>query len=72
MIAFALLAGCARLHEVPSRGGPAWRELRSAHFVMWTDADEDDAQKLVQRLEHIRSVVVGVAFRMSLPAARRS
>ena len=36
-----LLAGCGTtgLHALPSQGGPAWRELESEHFTLWTNAD---------------------------------
>ena len=47
---------------VPSRGGPAWTELTSAHFTMWTDASPGRGRELLRQLEHLRQVVLGVAF----------
>lgn len=50
------------LPPLPSAGGPAWHQLTSEHFTVWTDADVDDAGELVRDLEHLRQVVFGVAF----------
>ncbi len=59
-----LLAACgAAVPPVPGRGGPAWLELTSEHFVVWTDAGEPRARTLVREIEHLRQVVVGTAFR---------
>jgi hypothetical protein len=59
-----LLAGChgPPIPETPGRGGPAWVELTSEHFVMWTDSSLDQARELLRRTEHLRQVVLGVAF----------
>jgi hypothetical protein len=57
-----LIACGARLPALPSQGGPAWIELRSPHFQLWTDADEPRARELVQQMEHFRSIIYGVAF----------
>ena len=35
---FAAACGAA-VPPVPGKGGPAWHELTSPHFVVWTDAD---------------------------------
>jgi hypothetical protein len=47
---------------MPSEGGPAWRELASVHFTMWTDASSERGRDLLQRMEWLRSVIYGVAF----------
>jgi hypothetical protein len=55
--------GCAAaLPEVPSKGGPPWRELTTEHFTLWTDATAERGRDLVDEMEHVRSVVYGVAF----------
>jgi hypothetical protein len=59
-----LLAGCgAALPDVPSRGGPAWVELQSDHFTLWTDAGAGRGREIVTDMEHLRQVIYGVAFR---------
>ena len=58
------LVGCgAAVPPVPGKGGPAWIEVTTDHFVVWTDADEARARVLVREIEHLRQVVVGTAFR---------
>jgi len=58
-----LLAGCgAALPPLPSQGGPAWRELSSMHFTLWTDAPAARGRELVQQMEWLRSIIYGVAF----------
>jgi hypothetical protein len=47
---------------VPSQGGPAWIELTSDHFTIWTDSTPAHARQLVREMEHLRQVVLGVAF----------
>lgn len=39
-----------------------WRELTSEHFDVWTNAAPDRARVLVQTMEHLRQVVLGVSF----------
>ncbi|HSS00161.1 MAG TPA: DUF1570 domain-containing protein [Kofleriaceae bacterium] len=57
------VAGCAAtLPPVPGKGGPAWRELTSEHFTMWTDAEVGRARELVGDMERMRQIIVGVAF----------
>lgn len=58
---FAAACGAA-VPPVPGKGGPAWHELTTAHFVVWTDASEESARALVAEIEHLRQVVVGTAF----------
>lgn len=57
------LAGCAAtLPALPSQGGPAWTELTSAHFTLWTDASAARGRELIAQLEHLHQIVHGVAF----------
>jgi len=42
-------------------GGPAWVEVSTAHFTVWTDAP-DRARELVQTMERLREVVFGTAL----------
>lgn len=62
-VALALIGCGAAIPAVPSKGGPAWRELTSDHFTLWTDGSRDAAVELVQRMEDLRQAVVGVGFR---------
>src|SRR4029079_6975772 len=56
-------AGCAAtLPAVPGKGGPAWYELTSEHFNVWTDAELGRARELIDEMERLREVIVGVAF----------
>jgi hypothetical protein len=47
---------------VPGQGGPAWHEIASEHFVVWTDGEVADARELVQTVEHLRQIELGVSF----------
>jgi len=61
----------AGLPAVPGQGGPAWIELTSEHFTLWTDADPARGRELVNEIEHLRQIVVAVAF-PSAPLAGHS
>jgi hypothetical protein len=61
-IAVASVACGAAVPPVPGKGGPAWLELTTEHFVVWTDAGEPRGRELVQDIERLRQVVVGTAF----------
>jgi hypothetical protein len=50
------------LPAVPGKGGPAWLELQSAHFTLWTDASRERAHELIREMEHLRQVILGVGF----------
>lgn len=43
---------------LPSRGGPAWLELKSEHFILWTDASATRGRALIRQMEHHRQVVM--------------
>jgi hypothetical protein len=57
------VVGCAchAIPDVPSQGGPAWIELTSDHFTVWTDASADEGRELVKTMEHLRQIVFGVS-----------
>lgn len=59
-----LLAAChgPALPATPGKGGPAWIEVQSEHFTIWTDAPRGKAMRLVREMEHLRQVVIGVGF----------
>jgi hypothetical protein len=64
-LAIALMcAGChgPALPAVPRKGGPAWIELQSEHFTVWTDGSRSSGQRLIREMEHLRQVVLGVGF----------
>jgi hypothetical protein len=58
-----VLAACgAAVPPVPSKGGPAWIELESEHFTLWTDAGAARGRELVREMEYLHQIVYGVAF----------
>jgi hypothetical protein len=63
--------GAAALPAVPGQGGPAWLELSSEHFTMWTDAKPARAHELLRQIEHLRRVIAGIAF-PGIPSTIRS
>jgi hypothetical protein len=70
--AYTLLIACGpALPPVPSQGGPAWIELSSAHFILWTDSSADRGRELIDQCEHLHQIVFGVAFPW-LPDAGKS
>ena len=57
----SLLSGCAAHHlkaTCPTEGGPAWRELTSAHFRMRTDMDREAAGATLLQLERYRRALL--------------
>jgi len=55
-------AACyAAIPSVPTEGGPAWTELTSDHFIVWTDASPDAGRDLLRVVEHMRQIVLGVS-----------
>jgi hypothetical protein len=61
VIAMAACRGPA-LPALPSQGGPAWVELESDHFTLWTDASPARGRQLIREMEHLRQIVLGVGF----------
>ena len=54
-----LVVACGRaIPPLPSRGGPAWVEVKSEHFTLWTDAPTVRGRELVRKMEHHRQVVM--------------
>ncbi|HVV88778.1 MAG TPA: DUF1570 domain-containing protein [Kofleriaceae bacterium] len=71
LVALVAAACGPAIPPVPGKGGPAWRELTSAHFRLWTDASSRRAHTLIRQMEHLRQVVYGMAF-PDLPGAGQS
>ncbi len=67
----ALVACGPAILPVPGKGGPAWIELTSEHFTLWTDTVPARAHELIREMEHFRQAVVGVAF-PNAPATARA
>ena len=66
------LAGChAAIPALPSQGGPAWTELTSEHFTLWTDSSPARGRELIDQCEHLHQIVFGVAFPW-LPSSGKS
>jgi tetratricopeptide (TPR) repeat protein len=51
----------------PDRGGPAWREVRSAHVLLQTDLSSGKARELAQEVERMYEVVLHGLFRTPPP-----
>ncbi|HEX4419630.1 MAG TPA: DUF1570 domain-containing protein [Kofleriaceae bacterium] len=59
LLAIAASAACAAVvPPLPSKGGPPWIEIQSAHFTLWTDAPPQRARELMSELEHHYQVIV--------------
>jgi hypothetical protein len=62
-VALVLLAACGGwVPALPSKGGPAWIEVQSEHFTLWTDAGAGRGTELVEQMEYLHQIVFGVAF----------
>ena len=64
-LAGSLALGCVGLTPPltpPERGGSAWRELTSKHFVLETDLDAAEAASTLAELEGIQRSIEDVAF----------
>lgn len=62
-LALAAVACGPAIPPVPSKGGPAWRELTSEHFTLWTNASVGRARELIRDMEDLRHIVIGIGFR---------
>lgn len=51
-------SGCATVPPCPGRGGPAWRELTSEHFVVRSDLELDEVIEVVKTLEENRTAML--------------
>jgi hypothetical protein len=57
--ALAVEAGCATMPpRCPARGGPAWRQLSSAHFTLRTDLEPHHAEEVIRTLEETRAAML--------------
>ena len=78
----ALLAACSPvIPPLPSRGGPAWLEMQSEHFTLWSDAPAKRGHELMHEMELRRQLLVtamnhapskGRAFVIALASAREA
>jgi hypothetical protein len=60
LVAVLLVACHPAIPPLPSRGGPAWFEIKSEHFTLWTDTSVARGHELVRKMEHHRQVVMRV------------
>jgi tetratricopeptide (TPR) repeat protein len=71
LLALALLAGASPAvaggFTCPDQGGPAWREVRSAHVLLQTDLSSGDAQALAREVERVYQAVRGALFKSPPP-----
>jgi hypothetical protein len=68
---FGWLTGCrTAIPAAPAAGGPAWFELTSEHFVVWTDGEATGVRELIRQLEQFRQATADVAFPGSQSAGR--
>src|SRR5712664_2571811 len=57
-VAFLFAGPALASFRCPAKGGAAWREYRSAHFIVDTDAGRSDVQPFVHMLEHMHALVL--------------
>ena len=59
LCALVWLVACGPvIPPLPSRGGPAWLEVTSEHFTLWTDAPAERGRELVREMERRRQLVM--------------
>jgi hypothetical protein len=58
MVVVVVVACHPALPALPSQDGPAWFEVKSQHFTLWTDAPLARGRELVQKMERHRQVVM--------------
>jgi len=65
-LSVALLASCATVIRPPltppDKGGPAWTEVTTEHFVLKTDLDADGAQRAAAKLEEMFAALAQLGF----------
>jgi len=49
--------------ECPEAGGPAWREVQTAHFVVQTNLSSGKAQALAREVERLYEVLLHALFK---------
>src|SRR2546430_2485749 len=58
-IGLALMVACGpAIPPLPSRGGPAWIEVQSEHFTLWTDASAEHGRGLMHDMERRRQMIM--------------
>lgn len=63
VVVLVVFGACgAAVPALPSRGGPAWVELQSEHFTLWTDSSLARGGELIRQMEYLHQVIFGVAF----------
>lgn len=62
-LAIVLVAACNAHPRLPSQGGPAWAEVKSEHFTLWTDASTARSHELVRALERGQQMITAVMKR---------
>jgi tetratricopeptide (TPR) repeat protein len=70
VVAFTFALGCATLTPPltpPERGGAAWSELTSTHFVLDTDLDQAEAREALSEFEGVFTSLKDVAFSAAAP-----
>jgi hypothetical protein len=70
VLVLVLVAGCATVPPCPARGGPAWRELTSEHFVVRSDLEPDEVVEVVRTLEEIRAAMLTMWVGLLEPIGR--
>ncbi len=58
LIASLLASPAFASFRCPARGGAAWREYRTEHFLIDTDGSANDARSLVRQFEHMHALVL--------------
>src|SRR4051812_31674173 len=64
LVALLSISGCigSSFPKCPGRGGPAWYELTSDHFVMDTNLEPAQAERALAEIEQRRSVMIAAMF----------
>jgi hypothetical protein len=57
LVAWTACGAAPVMPQPPSRGGAPWLELKSPHFVIWTNATAEVANELARSLEDRRQVI---------------
>jgi tetratricopeptide (TPR) repeat protein len=68
------VTGCASIRApltCPKRGGPAWTEVTSEHFVLTTDAGPDEARRAVTELERTHAALAYLLQRPARPSSAK-
>ena len=58
VLVLLLAAPVKAAFRCPARGGTPWREYRTAHFLIDTDAKPSEVQSLVRQLEHMQALLL--------------